>query len=284
MENYYLYSLAIWLVSIAPLWLAHFVGSLLAEISFVLHGRTRRVVYRNLEHVLPPGTSSWKRWSVARGAFRNFSYSVIDFFRIPRMTLPKADLYIADCKGWEYLEAAQASAVGGVFATLHMGSWELAGVYLGMRGVPLTAAALPHHDPRINQIFLGNRESWGMEVVPVGGALAKLEDAVSRGRFIGLVVDRDINGHGPVLPFFGQPARVPNGHVLLALRTGAWIIPVVTYRRPDGKLVIDMAPPIIPDPATDSTDELVLRCLQVLEGFIGDHPDQWSMFYDLWKQ
>jgi lauroyl/myristoyl acyltransferase len=284
MENYHLYSLAIWLVSMAPLWLAHFVGSLLAEISFVLHVRTRRVVYRNLEHVLPPGTSSWKRWSVARGAFRNFSYSVIDFFRIPRMTLRKADLYIADCKGWEHLQAAQASGVGGVFATLHMGSWELAGVYLGMRGVPLTAAALPHRDPRINQIFLGNRESWGMEVVPVGGALAKLEDAVSRGRFIGLVVDRDINGHGPVLPFFGQPARVPDGHVRLALRTGAWIIPAVTYRRPDGKLVIDMAPPIIPDPATDSSDELVLRCLQVLEKFISDHPDQWSMFYDLWKQ
>jgi lauroyl/myristoyl acyltransferase len=121
-----------------------------------------------------------------------------------------------------------------------------------------------------------------MEVVPVGGAMPKLEDALSRGRFIGLVVDRDINGHGPVLPLLGQPARVPNGHVQLALRTGAWIIPAVTYRRADGKLVIDMAPPIIPDPATDTAEDLTRRCLTVLEDFIRQRPDQWSMFNALW--
>ncbi len=282
MENYHLYRLGIWLTTVAPLWLVHFIASVGAEVSFLFWRRRRLIVFANLAHVLPPGTPYSRRWAIARGAFRNFAYSVVDFFRIPRMTPERANRYIAECLGWEHLEDALAAGKGGIFATVHMGSWELAGCYVALRGVPVTAAALPHKDPRIDQIFLGNREAGGMEVVPVGGALAKLENAVARGRFIALVVDRDINGHGPVLPFFGRPTHVPNGHALLALRTGAWIIPAVTYRRVDGKLVIDMAPPIIPDPASDTAEDLTRRCLTVLEDFIRQRPDQWSMFNALW--
>lgn len=284
MENYTLYRLGIWLASVAPLWLAHFVASLIAEISFIFWARRRRIIYANLEHVLPPGTSRWKRWSVARGACRNFSYSVVDFFRIPPMSLTRASRYIAECHGLEHLEAARTQAVGGIFATVHMGSWELAGVYLGLRGLPITAAALSHRDSRIDQIFLANRESAGIEVVPVGGALARLQDAVTRGRFIALLVDRDTRGHGPVLPFFGRPTHVPNGHARLALRTGAWILPTVTYRRLDGKLVIRICEPIIPDPQHDTIDSLTSRCLRVMEQFIRERPDQWSMFHNLWPE
>ncbi len=281
MENYQLYRLGIWLAENVPLWLAHFVASLAAEIIFVLWRPRRRIVYANLRQVLP-GVPWWARWSVARGAFRNFAYSVVDFFRIPRMTLEKAERYVAECHGMEHVEEARAKGVGGIFATVHMGSWEVAGVYMGMLGVPITVAALPHKDPRIDQIFLGNRESSGMEVVPVGGALARLEDAVMRGRFIALLVDWDTRGHGPVLPFFGRPTRVPNGHARLALRTGAWIMPAVTYRRLDGKLVIDICEPIIPDPEHDTADSLTMRTLEVLERMIRARPDQWSMFHRLW--
>lgn len=282
MENYYLYRLGIFLVSSAPLWLVHFIASVTAELSFIFWRRRRQIVYANLAHVLPPDTPYSRRWSIARGAFRNFAYSVVDFFRIPRMTLARASRYIAECRGWEHVTEALAAGKGGIFATVHMGSWELAGAWVVLQGIPVTAAALPHKDPRIDHIFLGNRTSSGMEVVPVGGALAKLEDAVRRGRFIALVVDRDVNRHGPVLPFFGQPTHMPNGHARLALSTGAWIIPAVTYRQPDGKLVLDMMQPIVPDPAVDSVDGLTQRCLTVLEDFIRQRPDQWSMFNALW--
>ena len=69
----------------------------------------------------------------------------------------------------------------------------------------------------------------------MGGALRKLQDAVVRGRYIGLVADRDVSGHGPRLPFFGEVTRVPIGHASLALSTGAWILPICIYRQPDGR-------------------------------------------------
>ena len=281
-EYYQLYRLAIWLVTRLPQGFVYFTAGMIAELNFIFSPRSRRGVYGNQARALPPGTGRLQRWRCARAAFRHFAYSVVDFFRIPLMNPQNLEHFVAGISGWEHLGAAMDAGKGGIFVTVHMGSWELGGAYMGMRGVPLTVAALPHKDPRIDQIFLESRLASGMEIVPVGGALRKLENAVARGRFIGLVADRDVSGHGPRLPFFGEVTRMPIGHVSLALSTGAWILPVCIYRQPDGRSFIEIRPPIIPDPAVDTPEDLTRRCLSVLEEFIRARPEQWSSFFDLW--
>ena len=282
LENYYLYRAAIWLVARLPVGFVYFVAGMIAELNFALNARSRRGVYANQAHVLPPETSRFQRWRCARAAFRNFAYSVMDFFRMLQLSRDNVDHFIAGIEGLEHMEAARAAGKGGIFVTVHMGSWELAGAYLGLRGIPLTAVALPHQDSRIDQIFLQSRLQTGMEVVQAGGALKKLGEAVARGRFIALVSDRDVAGRGPLLPFFGEVARMPNGHAILALNTDAWILPGCVYRLPDGRSFIEIRPPIIPDPAADTAESLTQRCLGILEEFIRAHPEQWSSFYDLW--
>ena len=282
LENYFLYRTAIWLVARLPTGFVYFVAGVIAELNFVLNARSRRGVYANQARVLPPGTSRFQRWRCARAAFRNFAYSVMDFFRLPQVNRNNLDRFIAGIEGLEHMQAAQAVGKGGIFVTVHMGSWELAGAYLGLRGIPLTAVALPHRDPRIDRIFLDSRLQSGMEVIQAGGALKKLGEAVARGRFIALVSDRDVAGRGPLLPFFGEVTHMPNGHAILALNTGAWILPGYVYRLPDGRSYIEIRPPIIPDPTTDTADSLTERCLGILEEFIRAHPEQWSSFYDLW--
>lgn len=282
-EHYHLYQFAIWCASGLPRWLVYTIAALLAELNLLLDLRARRGVYANQRRVLPPDTSQWVRRQMVHSAFRNFAYATVDFFRIPQMNRANMDRFIVDMLGWEHLERALEAGKGGILATIHMGSWELGGVYLGLRGLPITAVALSHRDPRIDQIFLDNREGGGMEVVPVGGALRKLGDALARSRFIALAADRDVSGHGPRLPFFGEITRMPAGHAMLALRTGSWIFPTCVYRRPDGAMTIEIRPPIIPDPANDSMEGLTARCLTQLEEFIRARPEQWSAFYDLWS-
>lgn len=283
-EYYQLYRLGIWLVARLPQGFVYFTAGMIAELNFIFSPRSRRGVYGNQARALPPGTGRLQRWRCARAAFRYFAYSVVDFFRIPLMNPHNLDRFVAGISGWEHLRAAMDAGKGGIFVTVHMGSWELGGAYMGMRGVPLTVAALPHKDPRIDQIFLESRLASGMEIVPVGGALRKLENAVARGRFIGLVADRDVSGHGPRLPFFGEVTRMPIGHVSLALSTAAWILPVCIYRQPDGRSFIEIRAPIIPDPATDAPEDLAQQCLSVLEEFVRAHPEQWSSFFDLWHE
>lgn len=283
-ENYYVYKAAIWLATHLPRGFIYFLAGFLAELNFFFNGRSRRGVYANQAHVLPPGTGRFTRWRTARAVFRHFAYSILDFFFIPRLSPENLHDFLADIRGWEHVQAAMAEGRGGIFVTAHLGSWELGGACAGMMGVPLTVAALSHKDKRIDDIFLRNRAAGQMEVVPLGGAMPKLEDALTRGRFIALVSDRDVKGTGMKLPFFGAPMRVPTGAARLALRTGAWIIPGVAYRERDWRIILDFRTPIIPDSAHDTEADLTQRYLRALEDFIRARPDQWLSFFDLWSE
>jgi len=283
-ENYYAYRVGLWLINNLPRDFVYFVVGALAELNFYFNGRSRRGVYANLDRVLPPGTGRMQRWRMARAIFRNFAYTVVDFFHIPSLSRANLNRYLAEFKGLEHIHNATAAGCGGILVTVHMGSWELGGACAGLLGIPLTVVALKHKDPRVEKLFVATREAGGMEVVPLGGALAKLREALTRGRFIALVSDRDVKGTGLRLPFFGQPTRVPTGHAKLALNTGAWILPAANYRLPDNRIVIEIREPIIPDPNTDTEESLTQRTLVVLEEFIRSHPDQWLSFFNLWSE
>lgn len=283
-ENYYVYRIGLWLIKNLPRKLIYFIAATLAELNYFFNGRSRRGVYANLGHILPPETGRLQRSRVAQAIFRNFIYAIVDLFHIPNLSGDNLKSYLAEIKGFEHVRAAIDAGRGGIFVTVHMGSWELGGACMGRLGVPLTVAALRHKDPRVDALFETMREAGQMEVVPLGGAMIRLQEALTRGRFIALLSDRDVKGTGLRLPFFGRPARVPSGHAKLALRTGAWILPVATYRLPDKRIVIDIREPIIPDPTTDTEEGLTQQTLVVLEDFIRSHPNQWLSFFDLWSE
>jgi len=283
LENYNYYRLAIWLVAHLPQRVLIAAAVLIADLNFLFSTRSRRGVLANQAHVLPSDMPRRERLRSARATFRYAGFALLDFFRMPAMNRDNLNRFVAEVIGWEHVAAATQAGVGGIFVTVHMGSWEMAGAYEGLRGVPLTVVALSHAEPRVDGIFRTIRRKAGIESVPVEGALQRLREALAQGRFTAMIADRDVSGHGLKLPFFGQPLRVPAGHAVLALRTGAWILPACSYRRPDGRVVIEFRPPIVPDRRQDNTASLTLRCLKILEEFISARPEQWACFYDLWN-
>ena len=282
-ENYQIYRLGLWLVRRLPRGLTYFFVGVVAELNFLFNRTGRLGAYENLDHVLGGSVSRFTRWRYGRSMFRHFAYSIVDLFLIPGLTLANLSEYVAAIHGMEHIEACRASGKGGIFMTVHMGSWELAGSALGLLGIPLTAAVMTHADPRIDEIFADIRRRGQIEEVPLGGALAKLELAVERGRFIALVSDRDIKGTGMKVRFFGQETTLPTGHAKLAARTGAWILPGLTYRTHDHRIVIEIRAPVIPRPG-ETEEQLMTRCVPELEAIIRAHPDQWSSFWNLWSK
>jgi lauroyl/myristoyl acyltransferase len=282
-ENYQLYRMAIWLVQRLPRGFLYFVAGVVAELNFAFNTTGRRGVYDNLDHVLGRSVSRFTRWRYGRSAFRHFAYSVIDIFLIPGLTLENLNQFVAAIEGMEHIEDCRAHGKGGIFMTVHMGSWELAGAAVGLLGVPVSAAVLKHADPRIDRIFADIRKRGQIQEVPLGGALPKLEAAVERGRFIALVSDRDVKGTGMKVRFFGEETTLPTGHAKIAARTGAWIIPGLTYRTHDHRIVVEIHPPVIPQPG-ETEAELMARCVPELERIILAHPDQWSSFFNLWSK
>ena len=99
------------------------------------------------------------------------------------------------------------------------------------------------------------------------------------------MTDRDIDGSGPMVPFFDAPTRFPDGVASLSLRTGAPILIAVPSRRPDGRFdaLFEPLPPV--QLTGDRKQDVLLLTRAVarrLEYHIASHPEQWTVFQKRW--
>jgi lauroyl/myristoyl acyltransferase len=109
---------------------------------------------------------------------------------------------------------------------------------------------------------------------------------LKRGGALGLLADRAVTGVGERVPFFGRPALLPSAHVVLALRTGASLVPGFAYR--DGRKMRAVFEPALELARTGDREadvrEGVRRWAQVLERHIREAPEQWSVFEAVWRR
>jgi len=125
-------------------------------------------------------------------------------------------------------------------------------------------------------------------MLPAGTpALRELLLALRRNEVLGLVTDRDVSGTGPIIPFFGAPTRFPDGAAALSVRTGAPILVAVALRTARGRFdaFIEPLPPL---QGTGDAKRDVLQLTQAvakrLEYYVGNHPEQWTVFQRRWPQ
>jgi KDO2-lipid IV(A) lauroyltransferase len=104
---------------------------------------------------------------------------------------------------------------------------------------------------------------------------------------VGLMIDQNMAWQeGVFVDFFGRPAATSNGLALLALHTGAPVIPGMTVRGGDGKykLIIGEEVEII---RTGDRDRDVIMNTQkftrIVEEMVRRYPDQWFWVHQRWK-
>jgi phosphatidylinositol dimannoside acyltransferase len=125
-------------------------------------------------------------------------------------------------------------------------------------------------------------------VLPLNRAgLKKVIKALEAQEMVVTAIDRDILGTGPVMDFFGRPARIPEGPAAIALHKGTPLLPVCVYRLPDDTYQVVGYPPIVAEPTGDRSEDLrrVTRKLVThLEEIIRAHPEQWHMPHRIWER
>ena len=123
-------------------------------------------------------------------------------------------------------------------------------------------------------------------MLPLGpDTLKELLAVLRRNEVAGLVMDRDVAGTGVDVPFFGSEASLPGGAALLALRTGAPILPAVAYRTPDGRFRGEIQPPVAIEKGATQAASIRLTTGRIAERFeqiIAAHPEQWTVYQPVW--
>ena len=241
----------------------------------------------NLAHVLPDDIDAQALDAAAERVIYHAGVSYYDLFRVG------VDDHIAgrapiryDPVEWERTIAALTDGRGTVLVGPHVGNFDLAAQWIAAQGIEIQALSLA--DPTT-----GNRaQNWlrrrrGMIVTPI--SVTALRMAMERLRKGGVVltgVDRPVSPHDEPVLFFDAPARLPDGHVRLALQTDAWVVAASCVLEPDGCWVLHMAPPLEMERTGKRDADIrhnVRRVLKVIEALIRLAPDQWMMFEPVWE-
>jgi KDO2-lipid IV(A) lauroyltransferase len=225
--------------------------------------------------------------SAVAATFDSYARYWLEMFRLPHeaRTRDLADGF--EVEGYEHVEAGLAAGKGVILALPHLGGWEYAGAWVTqVKGQRILVVVEPVEPPELFEWFVQVRAAMGMEVVPLGPeAAGKSLRALRDNWLLALVCDRDLQGDGVEVEFFGEKTTMPAGPAMLALRTGAVIVPVAVYFRPGGGHHAVVRPPLDTS-RRGSVREDVGHITQALarefEGLISAEPQQWHLLQPNW--
>jgi KDO2-lipid IV(A) lauroyltransferase len=247
--------------------------------------RRRQQVARNLERVTATPPTAGAAHGSTGAVFDHYARYWYELFRLPHEDLARLDERV-DCDGFEHHEAAAARHRGVLLALPHLGNWDLAGAWLARRGYRVTAVAEPVDPPELFDWFVANRARLGMQIVALGSdAGPAMLRALHDEGVVCLVCDRDLTGDGVPVTFFGERTHLPGGPALLALRTGAPLLPIGLAFLPGGRHQIRILPPLPTDRRgrlRDDVARVTQQLADVFEDLIRGAPDQWLMMQPNW--
>lgn len=266
------------------------LGYLLAEAAgkliYHLSPDVRRRVCGNLNHVMDRQADPQTIARSARRMLGHLMKNYYDLFRLPHLS-PEAGARRVQVEGWEHIEAALSQGKGLVVASAHLGNIETVVQIFARHGVPVTIPVERIQPPRLFDYVCRLRTSHGLRLVPIDGPLLSLFRALRRGEVVGLAADLDITATGQWVSFFDAPARLPDGHVRLALRTGAPLLCAFSQRLPDNRFSAQILPPL---PLTSTGDEAadvaagMRRVVSAMERAIAQRPEQWYLTNAVWAR
>lgn len=244
----------------------------------------RENLSRNIAHVLAAPDSDVEpellEEFVNRG-FRSYGQYWAESAKLPALAKSKIYDRFTIAEGLEHLVEGKALGKGVIIALPHVGSWEWGGSFLNSLGLGMTAVAEELDPPELFSWFKEKRESIGIRIEPLNEqAGSMLLATLRRGEVVGLLCDRDLQGNGVEVEFFGERVSMPAGPATLALRTGATLVAAACYAGPGRDHFAVVTPPI-PAERSARLRADVTRVTQAvaleLEGLIRRAPEQWHV-------
>jgi len=265
---------------------AYATADLVADAAFLIRRRIRANVEDNMRHVVPTADRRRLRY-LAREVFRNVCRYYADLIRMPR-TRPE-DLLSREMtvEGLDRLKRAMSGGRGAVVATAHFGNPEIATQVSSLMGLDVLVLSEPLNPPAFSELVHRLRESQGVRYEEVGfKTIGHALQHLRRGGTIGITCDRDIQGTGAFLPFFGEPTRLPLGAAELALRTGAVLAPAYCRRSGNGYAIVfeEPIPPAHTGHPKSDAIAMTIEMVRRMESWIRSDPGQWMVLERIWDE
>jgi KDO2-lipid IV(A) lauroyltransferase len=250
----------------------------------------RKVVLDNLRRVYGDAVDEAEIQRLAQAHYGHLGRLLWEFVWFPWLS-QRRRLAMVRVENLESLLAAHEQARGVLILTGHFGNFEVA-----------TAAGLaqfPQAQGRFHFVRRPIRPEWldrlvtrrfrkaGFGVLPKRGGLDAILDRLGAGDLVVFPFDQHASRKdGVLVEFFGHPAGTFRSLAVIALSTGAPVVPASSWREPDGQHVLRFEAPLAPIEHADANEAIRLNSRaynRALERMIVRRPEQWWWVHRRWK-
>lgn len=173
---------------------------------------------------------------------------------------------------------------GLIWATPHIGNWELAGLkFKHDANIPFAVVVRPLNNFFLNRIIHSGRVSEGSRVISDKGAVKGMMKALKDGCFIATLVDQNsrVRDGGIFVDFFGLPVPTSRAPALFGRKLNTPVAVGGCIRK--GKRYEMFAEELPKLPAEYGSDEeLVQDIMKITEKIVRQYPEQYLWFYKRW--
>jgi phosphopantetheine--protein transferase-like protein len=264
--------------------------SFAARLLYKLLPLRRQVVLDNLRRVYGEVVDGAEITRLAQAHYGHLGRLLWEFVWFPWLSRARR-MAMVRVENLDALLAAHAQGKGVLILTGHFGNFEVS------TGAGL--ASFPQAHGRFHFVRRPIRPEWldrlvtrrfrkvGFGVLPKRGGLEAILDRLAAGDLVVFPFDQHAQRKdGVMVEFFGHPAGTFRSLAVIALSTGAPVVPASSWREPDGSHVLrfEAALQAEEDADTNEAIRLTTRAFnRALELLIVRRPEQWWWVHRRWK-
>lgn len=284
-----LFGLVKWLIFTTKLfprsWVLWFYGRL-GSLAFTLLKKEQRKTISNIKIAFGDTMSDEEIHKMAREVFIHQAKNGADYVLTLHLKTREKWLKYVDIMGEEHLKNAYDRGKGVICLISHTGSWEFSAITPPILGYETTAVSKALKDKRLNNMIINFRTSRGLKNLSRGKTYPLLIEALNNGDCLIIMIDQDTKVKSVFIDFLGTPAYTPIGAALLALDTGAAVVPMSMKRMPNNKHQFTIKPEISISKTDDKQADLLTNTKKfnkVIEEYVLDAGAQWVWMHERWK-
>jgi KDO2-lipid IV(A) lauroyltransferase len=281
--------------TIIPRSMQKFFSVVIGDLFYLLMRKTRAQVRKNIEGVNQGKWSKEKMGVITRKTFQNYGQYLLDYMVMHRLLPSNKNRWVEEEVGAGYMVEALQAGKGAICITPHLGNWEIGGVLFSFRGGNLNVLTLDERDLDTRSFREEMRRRRGIKILYVNPkddspmAILDAVKALRRNEIVAMLGDRIESQKTMVFDFFGRKTAFPVGVAILAMATGAPVLPVFVVMGSNRKYRGIIEPPIYFNPSSRKDRETVIhegmeKLIKKFEEYIEKYPDQWYNFYSYWNE
>jgi len=252
---------------------------------FAIDCRHRQITLDNLKTAFGSEKPLSQLRPLARSCFRNLARILFEMGWSLNQT-PKHLSRRIILRGLSHYKNAVDRKRGVLLLTLHMGNWELLSGAAAMAKIPVHVVYRPMDISLLDIFFQKYRSRFGARLIPTARSMRKVLRALKEREAVTVLMDQNVDWYeGVFVDFFGKSACTNQGPALVALTTGAPVLPVFLVRRPGGFDVEfgEEIPLIRTGDRRKDLEENTRRYTRILESAVRRFPAQWLWVHQRWK-